>query len=45
MKSSNTRCHFAGKLTVSVMDMEIEMELDQNLTVTTTLSDKNLADD
>ncbi len=45
MKSATTRVHFAGKLTVSVMDMEIEMALDQNLTTTTTLSDKNLADD
>jgi Family of unknown function (DUF6263) len=45
MKAATTRAHFAGKLTISVNGMEVEMELDQNLTTTTTLSDKNLADD
>lgn len=45
MKSSSTRAHFAGKLTFSVMGMEVEAELDQNLTITTTLADKSLADD
>ena len=45
MTATTTRAHFAGKLTMSIMGMEVEMDLDQNLTTTTTLSDKNLADD
>lgn len=43
--SAVTRAHFAGKLTASVMGQEFEMTLDQNLTNTATLSDKNLADE
>lgn len=43
--SSVTRAHFAGKLTISVMGQEIEMEMDQNLTITTTVTDKNPVDD
>lgn len=45
MKSAVTRAKFAGSLTFSFMGMEVEAELDQNLTITTTLSDKSLLDD
>lgn len=45
IKSAVTRAKFSGTLTFAIMGTEVDAELDQTLTVTTTVSDKNLADD
>jgi hypothetical protein len=45
LKESKTDAKMGGKLTASINGMEVEIEFKQNLTVTSTVSESNLADD
>lgn len=45
VKSGTTTAKMAGKLTIAVMGQEIEMEMEQNMTTKTEVTDKSQADD